>query len=98
MVSCTTIKHVPILSLWVAFSMIVPENDFPYPKDEPGEEMSELARVWRLYIDEATKFDTSLIEGCNRGIDVLLVFVSFPTRRTSLRPHILYRLVSFLPY
>ncbi|KAF9465981.1 hypothetical protein BDZ94DRAFT_1117659, partial [Collybia nuda] len=43
-------------------------------KDEPGEEMSEPARVWRLYIDEATKFDATLIEGCNRGIDVLLVF------------------------
>jgi hypothetical protein len=38
--------------------------------------MSELSRVWRIYVDEATKFDTSLIEGCNRGIDVLLVFVS----------------------
>lgn len=38
--------------------------------------MSELARVWRIYIDEATKFDSSLTEGSNRAIDVLLVFVS----------------------
>jgi Family of unknown function (DUF6535) len=44
--------------------------------DEPGEEMSELSRVWRIYVDEATKFDTSLAEGCNRDMDVLLVFVS----------------------
>lgn len=47
-----------------------------YPTDELGEEMSELSRVWRVYVDEATKFDASLTEGCNRGIDVLLVFVS----------------------
>lgn len=47
-----------------------------YPSDEPGEEMSELSRVWRIYVDEAAKFDASLTEGCNRGIDVLLVFVS----------------------
>lgn len=47
-----------------------------YRKDESGEEMSELARVWRVYVNEATKFDSSLIEGCNRGIDMLLVFVS----------------------
>ena len=52
------------------------ELDLSYPKDEPGEEVSERARVWRVYLDEAAKFDLSLAEGCNRGIDVLLVFVS----------------------
>ena len=52
------------------------ELDPSYPKDEPGEEVSERARVWRVYLDEAAKFDLSLAEGCNRGIDVLLVFVS----------------------
>ena len=50
--------------------------DSSYPKDEPGEEVSERARVWRVYLDETGKFDVSLTEGCNRGIDVLLVFVS----------------------
>ena len=52
------------------------EANSAYPTDEPGEEMSELSRVWRIYVDEAAKFDASLTEGCNRGIDVLLVFVS----------------------
>jgi len=52
--------------------------EFHYPTDEAGEEMSEVARVWRIYIDEATKFDSSLAEGWNRGIDVLLVFVRRP--------------------
>ncbi|KAF8066622.1 hypothetical protein FPV67DRAFT_1198938 [Lyophyllum atratum] len=36
--------------------------------------MSESARVWRIYNDEATNFDSSLTEGWNRGVDVLLVF------------------------
>jgi hypothetical protein len=35
--------------------------------------------VWRVHVDEATKFDASLTEGCNRDIDVLLVFVSPPS-------------------
>lgn len=33
-------------------------------------------RVWRVDLDEAVKCDLSLAEGCDRGIDVLLVFVS----------------------
>ncbi|GLB40923.1 hypothetical protein LshimejAT787_0901380 [Lyophyllum shimeji] len=45
-----------------------------HPRDDPGEEMSEVARVWKIYTEEATKFDSSLAEGWNRGIDVLLVF------------------------
>jgi hypothetical protein len=68
---------------WAAPSFVA-EKDFPYPQDEPGEEMCEVARVWRLYIDEATTFDMSLIEGCNRGIDVLLVFVSLSRLKYSI--------------
>jgi Family of unknown function (DUF6535) len=52
------------------------EGTSVYPIDERGEEMSELSRVWRIYVDEATKFDASLTESCNRDMDVLLVFVS----------------------
>ncbi|KAG6825281.1 hypothetical protein H0H92_004163 [Tricholoma furcatifolium] len=49
-------------------------RDEPYNKDEHGEEMSEFARVWKVYNDEAAKFDSSLTDGWNRGVDVLLVF------------------------
>ncbi|KAG6902091.1 hypothetical protein C0995_004442 [Termitomyces sp. Mi166 len=47
-------------------------------RDEPGEEMSEFARVWKIYNDEASKIDSTLTEGWNRGIDVLLVFLMVP--------------------
>lgn len=53
------------------------ETDPFYPMDEPGEEVSELSRVWRVYLDEAAKYDSTLTEGSSRGIDVLLVFVRF---------------------
>ncbi|KAG6914475.1 hypothetical protein DXG01_017052 [Tephrocybe rancida] len=45
-----------------------------YRRDEQGQEMSETACVWKIYNDEAAKFDSSLTEGWNRGVDVLLVF------------------------
>ncbi|KAF8149505.1 hypothetical protein B0H34DRAFT_757903 [Crassisporium funariophilum] len=44
------------------------------PWDEVGSEASEGARVWHLYNDESTKVDVAIIDGCNRGVDVLLVF------------------------
>lgn len=47
-----------------------------HSRDERGEEMSNNARIWRIYIDEARKFDTVMIDGWNRSLDVLLVFVS----------------------
>ena len=46
------------------------------PWDEVGSEASEHARIWHLYNEEAAKIDQALIDGCNRGIDGLLVFVS----------------------
>ncbi|KAK7045548.1 hypothetical protein VNI00_007380 [Paramarasmius palmivorus] len=34
----------------------------------------ENARIWQIYMDEATKADTAMLEGWNRSLDVLLVF------------------------
>lgn len=45
-------------------------------QDERGKEMSKDARIWRVYVDEANKADTTMTEGWNRSLDVLLVFVS----------------------
>lgn len=53
----------------------VDEGDMPYPADELGAEMAPNARVWRVYMDEATRFDNDMIDRWNRSLDVLLVFV-----------------------
>ena len=46
------------------------------PWDETCLEASDDARVWHVYNEEATKKDAAITDGCNRNIDVLLVFVS----------------------
>ncbi|KAJ7495978.1 hypothetical protein B0H11DRAFT_2001413 [Mycena galericulata] len=43
-------------------------------RDERGEEMSENARIWHIYTDEAQKADVLMTDGWSRSIDVLLVF------------------------
>ncbi|KAH9484897.1 hypothetical protein JR316_0001799 [Psilocybe cubensis] len=42
--------------------------------DEHGSEAGEHAQIWYIYNDESAKVDAAVIDGCNRGIDVLLVF------------------------
>ena len=37
--------------------------------------------MWKMYNDEATKADEALFEACNRGMDVLLVFVGVYNKR-----------------
>jgi hypothetical protein len=44
--------------------------------DELGSEALEHGRIWYIYNDESTKMDAATTDGLNRGIDVLLVFVS----------------------
>ncbi|CAE6454405.1 unnamed protein product [Rhizoctonia solani] len=44
--------------------------------DEPGAELAKEARVWKVYVKEADKWDTELIEGWNRSLDVILVFAA----------------------
>lgn len=67
---------VPTVLLLLHVHINIHEIGYPYEIDEPGEEMSEHARIWKIYNDEAAKFDSTLIEGWNRAMDVLLVFVS----------------------
>jgi hypothetical protein len=45
--------------------------------DELGSEALEHGRIWYIYNDESTKLDAATTDGLNRGIDVLLVFVSY---------------------
>ncbi|KZV80412.1 hypothetical protein EXIGLDRAFT_845540 [Exidia glandulosa HHB12029] len=45
-----------------------------YPPDPFGEEMSENARVWKVYQDEATLKDDAMLDGWNKTLDILLIF------------------------
>lgn len=49
--------------------------DKKYPPDAYGEEMADTARVWKVYRDEATEHDKALMDGWNRTLDILLIFV-----------------------
>lgn len=46
-----------------------------YPPDAFGEEAADNARVWKVYYDEAIANDRSLLEGWNKTLDILLIFV-----------------------
>lgn len=45
-----------------------------YPPDPYGEELSEKARFWRVYNEEAQMADAEMVKGMDRTLDVLLVF------------------------
>ncbi|SJL12544.1 uncharacterized protein ARMOST_15972 [Armillaria ostoyae] len=45
-----------------------------YPPDPYGQEMSGNARIWSIYLDEATDFDANMLAEWRDTIDVLLVF------------------------
>jgi hypothetical protein len=47
-----------------------------YPEDEYMEEMSDNARVWRVYNDEADRTDMEMVDGWKGTLDTLLIFVS----------------------
>ncbi len=51
-----------------------------YPPDPYGQEMSAMARIWSIYLDEAADFDANMLAEWRDTIDVLLVFVrlTFP--------------------
>ncbi|KAG8686954.1 hypothetical protein FRC11_008075 [Ceratobasidium sp. 423] len=42
-------------------------NAFQEVLDECGAELEEHARVWKVYVEEAEKFDTELVDGWNRA-------------------------------
>ncbi|KAL0959292.1 hypothetical protein HGRIS_014557 [Hohenbuehelia grisea] len=45
-----------------------------YPEDPMYEELSDNARVWRVYLDEVADFDVDMVEKASDGLDLLLVF------------------------
>lgn len=40
-----------------------------------GEELSNESSVWPIYVSTAADFDTEMIDGWNKNLDVLLLFV-----------------------
>lgn len=55
---------------------VIGTYDARYPLDEPGTELSDNARVWRIYYDEAVEGDEEMVQEYKESIDILLVFVS----------------------
>lgn len=53
------------------------DTDFKrkYPPDKFGEEVADNARVWKVYRDEATEDDKTLLNAWNKTLDILLIFV-----------------------
>ncbi|KAH8797995.1 hypothetical protein DL96DRAFT_1446695, partial [Flagelloscypha sp. PMI_526] len=47
-----------------------------YPEDAPGDELGADARVFKVYNDEAEKYDADMIRGFRDSLDGLLVFAS----------------------
>ncbi|SJL12498.1 uncharacterized protein ARMOST_15925 [Armillaria ostoyae] len=45
-----------------------------YPPDPYGQEMSDNARIWPIYLEEAADFDANMLAEWRDTIDVLLVF------------------------
>ncbi|QRW18568.1 DNA-directed RNA polymerase subunit beta' [Rhizoctonia solani] len=45
-------------------------------RDECGAELTKDARVWKVYVKEADKSDTELVDGWNKSLDVILVFAA----------------------
>ncbi|KAK0444152.1 hypothetical protein EV421DRAFT_495005 [Armillaria borealis] len=45
-----------------------------YPPDPHGKEMSDIARIWSIYLDQAADFDANMLAEWRDTIDVLLVF------------------------
>ncbi|KAH8798006.1 hypothetical protein DL96DRAFT_1639676, partial [Flagelloscypha sp. PMI_526] len=47
-----------------------------YPEDVPGAELGADARVFKVYNDEAEKYDADMVRGFRDSLDGLLVFAS----------------------
>ncbi|KAH8802381.1 hypothetical protein DL96DRAFT_1563440 [Flagelloscypha sp. PMI_526] len=77
-----------------------------YPEDAPGEELGPDARVFKVYNDEAEKYDADMVRGFRDSLDGLLVFASLfsavvttilmqtvqvlPTDQSRITNHLLY--------
>ncbi|CUA77322.1 hypothetical protein RSOLAG22IIIB_06650 [Rhizoctonia solani] len=47
----------------------------PQEFDEPGKELDPDAQVWKTYVREADQVDEELVDGWNKSMDVILIFV-----------------------
>ncbi|KIY66601.1 hypothetical protein CYLTODRAFT_323821, partial [Cylindrobasidium torrendii FP15055 ss-10] len=47
-----------------------------YAEDPPHKEMGPAARLWKVYNDEASKFDSDMVDDWKDGLDMLLVFAA----------------------
>ncbi|KAF8887417.1 hypothetical protein CPB85DRAFT_292067 [Mucidula mucida] len=45
-----------------------------FPEDEKFKEMGPMARVWKTFLEEYSKFDSDMVEDWRDALDVLLVF------------------------
>ncbi|KAH8806813.1 hypothetical protein DL96DRAFT_1822167, partial [Flagelloscypha sp. PMI_526] len=77
-----------------------------YPEDAPGDELGANARVFKVYNDEAERYDADMIRGFRDSLDGLLVFASLfsavvttilmqtiqvlPTDQSRITNHLLY--------
>ncbi|KAG8778856.1 hypothetical protein FRC12_024770 [Ceratobasidium sp. 428] len=52
-------------------------TDPPRPGyDDYGKELGKNARVWRTYVQEASRCDADLVDGRNRSLDLILIFAA----------------------
>ncbi|KZV95280.1 hypothetical protein EXIGLDRAFT_707548 [Exidia glandulosa HHB12029] len=52
------------------------DTDFKrkYPPGSLGRELDDGARVWKVYRDEATAYDNTMLDGWSQTLDILLIF------------------------
>jgi hypothetical protein len=51
------------------------QHEKEYPPDRYGEETGKNARVWKVYRDKVNERDADLLDGWNKTLDILLLFV-----------------------
>ncbi|KAG8718182.1 hypothetical protein FRC08_005780 [Ceratobasidium sp. 394] len=44
--------------------------------DDCGKELGKDARVWKTYVQEASRWDSDLVDGWNRSLDLILIFAA----------------------
>ncbi|CAE7191751.1 unnamed protein product, partial [Rhizoctonia solani] len=53
-------------------------TEAPQEFDEKGKELGPDAQVWKTYVREADQVDEELVDGWNKSMDVILIFVCRP--------------------
>ncbi len=61
-----------------------------FSKDEKFKEIGPMARMWKTFLKEYSKFDSNMVKDWRDALDMLLVFVSNPSCyviQHSVTPH-----------